>query len=374
MVARVFNVTQRMMPNKTIQSAYKLQISTLNQGFNMLKIKSWVAAIGLTAVAASSMAADLTGAGASFPFPIYAKWAEAYKAKTGHSLNYQSIGSSGGIKQIKAKTVDFGATDAPMSAEELDKEGLVQFPAIIGGVVAVVNIDGIKPGQIKLTGEILADVFSGVVPKWNDKRIADLNPGVALPDAAITVVHRADGSGTTAVFTDYLSKVNANWKSTVGAGAAVKWPAASSVGGKGNEGVAANVSRIKNSIGYVEYAYAKKNNMPHVNLRNQAGQYVAPDDETFAAASASTDWSKIPGMSIYLTNAPGVKSWPITGASFILMYKQPVNKANSAEVIKFFDYAFKEGKKMAADLEYVPMPDATTDFIRKSVWNNVNVK
>jgi phosphate transport system substrate-binding protein len=340
----------------------------------MFKIKSWVAAIGLTAVAASSMAADLTGAGASFPFPVYAKWAEAYKAKTGNALNYQSIGSSGGIKQIKAKTVDFGATDAPMSAVDLEKEGLVQFPAIIGGVVAVVNIDGIKPGQIKLTGEILADVFSGVVPKWNDKRIVDLNPGVALPDAAITVVHRADGSGTTAVFTDYLSKVNASWKSTVGAGAAVKWPAASSVGGKGNEGVAANVSRIKNSIGYVEYAYAKKNNMSHVNMRNQAGQYVAPDDETFAAASAGTDWSKIPGMSAYLTNAPGAKSWPITGASFILMYKQPVNKASSAEVIKFFDFAFKEGKKMAADLDYVPMPDATTDFIRKSVWNNVNVK
>jgi phosphate transport system substrate-binding protein len=340
----------------------------------MLKIKSLLVAIGMTAIAASSIAADLTGAGASFPFPIYAKWAEAYKAKTGHSLNYQSIGSSGGIKQIKAKTVDFGATDAPMTAEELEKDGLVQFPAIIGGVVAVVNIDGIKPGQIKLTGELLADVFSGVVPKWNDKRIADLNPGVALPDAAITVVHRADGSGTTAVFTDYLSKVNANWKSTVGAGAAVKWPAASSVGGKGNEGVAANVSRIKNSIGYVEYAYAKKNNMAHLNLRNLAGQYVAPDDDTFAAASASTDWSKIPGMSIYLTNAPGAKSWPITGASFILMYKQPVNKENSAEVIKFFDFAFKEGKKMAADLEYVPMPDATTDFIRKSVWNNVNVK
>ncbi len=340
----------------------------------MLKIKSLLVAIGLTAMAANSMAADLTGAGASFPFPIYAKWAEAYKAKTGHSLNYQSIGSSGGIKQIKAKTVDFGATDAPMSAADLEKDGLVQFPAIIGGVVAVVNVDGIKPGQIKLTGELLADVFSGVIPKWNDKRITDLNPGVALPDSAITVVHRADGSGTTAVFTDYLSKVNANWKSTVGAGAAVKWPAASSVGGKGNEGVAANVSRIKNSIGYVEYAYAKKNNMSHVNLRNLAGQFVAPDDETFAAASASTDWSKIPGMSIYLTNAPGAKSWPITGASFILMYKQPVNKANSAEVLKFFDFAFKEGKKMAADLEYVPMPDATTDFIRKSVWNNVNVK
>lgn len=340
----------------------------------MLKIKTWVAALGLSAIAMSAMAAEITGAGATFPFPIYAKWAEAYKAKSGNSMNYQSIGSSGGIKQIKAKTVDFGATDAPVSFADLEKDGLVQFPAIIGGVVPVANIEGIKPGQLKLTGELLADVFAGVIPKWNDKRIADMNPGVALPDTAITVVHRADGSGTTAVFTDYLAKVNANWKSTVGAGAAVKWPAASSVGGKGNEGVAANVSRIKNAIGYVEYAYAKKNNMTHINLRNQAGQFVAPDDETFAAASASTDWAKVPGMGIYLTNAPGAKSWPITGASFILMYKDPANKANAAEVIKFFDFAFKEGKKMAVDLEYVPMPDATTDFIRKNVWNQIKAK
>jgi phosphate transport system substrate-binding protein len=350
------------------------EFQPLNQGFNMLKIKTWVATLGLSVLAASAMAAEITGAGATFPFPIYAKWAEAYKAKTGNSMNYQSIGSSGGIKQIKAKTVDFGATDAPVSFEDLEKDGMVQFPAIIGGVVPVVNIEGIKPGQVKLTGEMLADVFSGAIAKWNDKRIADMNPGIALPDAAITVVHRADGSGTTAVFTDYLAKVNANWKSTVGAGAAVKWPAASSVGGKGNEGVAANVSRIKNAVGYVEYAYAKKNNMTHLNLRNQAGQVVAPDDETFAAASASTDWSKVPGMGIYLTNAPGAKSWPITGASFILMYKDPANKANSAEVLKFFEFAFKEGKKMAADLEYVPMPDATTDFIRKNVWNKINVK
>ena len=346
----------------------------MNQGFNMLKIKTWVATLGLSVLAASAMSAEITGAGATFPFPIYAKWAEAYKAKTGSSMNYQSIGSSGGIKQIKAKTVDFGATDAPVSFEDLEKDGMVQFPAIIGGVVPVVNIEGIKPGQLKLTGELLADVFAGVIAKWNDKRIADMNPGIVLPDAAITVVHRADGSGTTAVFTDYLAKVNANWKSTVGAGAAVKWPAASSVGGKGNEGVAANVSRIKNAVGYVEYAYAKKNNMTHLNLRNQAGQVVAPDDETFAAASASTDWSKVPGMGIYLTNAPGAKSWPITGASFILMYKDPANKANSAEVMKFFDFAFKEGKKMAADLEYVPMPDATTEYIRKNVWNKINVK
>ena len=340
----------------------------------MFKIKSFVAALGLSAIAVSSMAAELTGAGATFPFPIYAKWAEAYKAKTGVSMNYQSIGSSGGIKQIKAKTVDFGATDAPLSAEELDKEGLVQFPAIIGGVVPVVNIDGIKPGQIKLSGEILADVFAGVIAKWNDKRIADQNPGVVLPDAAITVVHRADGSGTTAVFTDYLAKVNANWKSTVGAGAAVKWPAASSVGGKGNEGVAANVSRVKNSIGYVEYAYAKKNNMTFLQIKNKNGQFVSPDDETFAAAAAGTDWSKVPGMGTFITDAPGAKSWPITGASFILMYKQPANKASSAEVLKFFDFAFKEGKQMAADLDYVPMPDSTTDFIRKNVWNQINTK
>ncbi len=333
-----------------------------------------MAALGLSVLSVSAISAEITGAGATFPFPIYAKWAEAYKAKTGTSMNYQSIGSSGGIKQIKAKTVDFGATDAPVSFEDLEKDGMVQFPAIIGGVVPVANLEGIKPGQIKLSGELLADVFAGVIPKWNDKRIADMNPGLALPDAPITVVHRADGSGTTAVFTDYLAKVNANWKSTVGAGAAVKWPAASSVGGKGNEGVAANVSRIKNAIGYVEFAYAKKNNMTHLNLRNQAGQFVAPDDETFAAASASTDWSKVPGMGIYLTNAPGAKSWPITGASFILMYKDPANKANSVEVMKFFEFAFKEGKKMAADLEYVPMPDATTDFIRKNVWNKINVK
>ena len=333
-----------------------------------------MAALGLSVLSVSAISAEITGAGATFPFPIYAKWAEAYKAKTGTSMNYQSIGSSGGIKQIKAKTVDFGATDAPVSFEDLEKDGMVQFPAIIGGAVPVANLEGIKPGQIKLSGELLADVFAGVIPKWNDKRIADMNPGLALPDAPITVVHRADGSGTTAVFTDYLAKVNANWKSTVGAGAAVKWPAASSVGGKGNEGVAANVSRIKNAIGYVEFAYAKKNNMTHLNLRNQAGQFVAPDDETFAAASASTDWSKVPGMGIYLTNAPGAKSWPITGASFILMYKDPANKANSVEVMKFFEFAFKEGKKMAADLEYVPMPDATTDFIRKNVWNKINVK
>ncbi len=335
-----------------------------------------VAALSITTAsfAPAAFAADITGAGATFPYPIYAKWAEAYKARTGNGLNYQSIGSSGGVKQIKAKTVDFGATDNPVKFEDLQADGLVQFPAIIGGVVPIINLEGIKPGQIRLDGQTLADIFQGKITNFNDKRIVDLNPGVKIPAGEITVVHRADGSGTTAIFTDYLAKVSADWKSAVGAGAAVKWPAASSVGGKGNEGVAANVSRVKNSIGYVEYAYAKKNNMTHIQLRNQAGQFVQPDDITFAAAAAGTDWSKIPGMGTFITNAPGASSWPITGASFILMYKNPTNKASSAEVLKFFDFAFKEGKKMAADLDYVPMPDATTDFIRKNVWNQINTK
>jgi len=341
-----------------------------------ITLKKALAALSIATVsfAPAVFAQEITGAGASFPFPIYAKWAEAHKAKTGVSLNYQSIGSSGGIKQIKAKTVDFGATDNPVKFEDLQADGLVQFPAIIGGVVPIINVDGIKPGQIRLDGQTLADIFQGKISNWNDKRIVDLNPGVKIPSGDITIVHRADGSGTTAIFTDYLAKVSADWKSVVGAGAAVKWPAASSVGGKGNEGVAANVGRVKNSIGYVEYAYAKKNNMTHVQLRNPAGQFVQPDDDTFAAAAAGTDWAKIPGMGTFITNAAGAKSWPITGASFILMYKEPGNKARSAEVLKFFDFAFKEGKKMAAELDYVPMPDSTTDFIRKSVWNQINTK
>ncbi len=331
-------------------------------------------AVASAIVSTSVFATDITGAGATFPFPVYSKWAEAYKDKSGVGVNYQSIGSSGGIKQIKAKTVDFGATDNPVKFEDLQADGLVQFPAIIGGVVPIINVDGIKPGQIRLDGQTLADIFQGKISNWNDKRIADLNPGVKIPSGDITIVHRADGSGTTAIFTDYLAKVSADWKSVVGAGAAVKWPAASSVGGKGNEGVAANVGRVKNSIGYVEYAYAKKNNMTHVQLRNPAGQFVQPDDDTFAAAAAGTDWAKIPGMGTFITNAAGAKSWPITGASFILMYKEPGNKARSAEVLKFFDFAFKEGKKMAAELDYVPMPDSTTDFIRKSVWNQIKTK
>jgi phosphate transport system substrate-binding protein len=324
--------------------------------------------------APASQATEITGAGSSFIYPVLSKWAEAYKAKTGNNLNYQSIGSGGGIKQIKAKTVDFGATDAPMSFEELEASGMVQFPAIIGGVVPVVNIEGIKPGQLKLSSDVLSDIFQGTITNWNDKRIKLLNPGLQIPTGDITVVTRADGSGTTAIFTDYLAKTSTLFKDAVGSGANVKWPAASTVGGKGNEGVAANVTRVKNSIGYVEYAYAKKNKMTFISLKNKDGNFVAPDDATFAAAAAGTDWAKIPGMGTFITNASGAKSWPITGASFILMYKKPENKANSAEVIKFFEFAFKEGKKMAEELDYVPMPDATTDFIRKNVFTKVITK
>jgi phosphate transport system substrate-binding protein len=328
----------------------------------------------LGAAAASSVTAfavDITGAGATFPYPIYAKWAEAYKAKTGNGLNYQSIGSSGGIKQIRAKTVDFGASDNPVKFEDLEKDGMIQFPAVIGGVVPVMNVEGASAGQIKLTGEVLAEIFAGGITTWNDKKIGTLNPGVLLPNQSITVVHRADGSGTTAIFTDYLAKVSKMWADKVGSGASVKWPAASSVGGKGNEGVAANVSRIKGSIGYVEYAYAKKNKMTFVQLKNRDGKFVAPDDLTFAAAAAGVNWSKTPGMGIFLTNQTGANSWPIAGASFILMYKNPENKANAAEVINFFEWAFKNGGKMAEDLDYVPMPASVTDYIVKSVWSQV---
>jgi phosphate transport system substrate-binding protein len=338
---------------------------------SILKKALVISAISLAPVA---FAADMTGAGATFPYPIYAKWAEAYKAKTGSNLNYQSIGSSGGIKQIKAKTVDFGATDNPVKFEDLEKDGMVQFPAIIGGVVPVMNVDGVKPGELKLDGPTLADIFQGIISDWGDKRIAIMNPGVKIPSGPITVVHRADGSGTTAIFTDYLAKTSSLWKDAVGAGAAVKWPAASSVGGKGNEGVAANVSRVKNSVGYVEYAYAKKNKMTHIAMKNKEGNFVQPDDLTFAAAAAGTDWSKIPGMGTFITDAAGAKSWPITGASFILLYKNPDNKANAAEVMKFFDFGFKEGKNMALELDYVPMPDSTTDFIRKNVFTKVVTK
>lgn len=323
---------------------------------------------------AVAMAADITGAGATFPFPIYAKWAEEYKKATGTGLNYQSIGSSGGIRQIHAKTVAFGATDAPVPGADLDKDGMVQFPAIIGGTVPVFNLEGFGKGELRITGPVLAEMFMGKISKWNDPKIAALNPGKKLPDQAITVVHRADGSGTTFNWTDYLSAVSKEWADTVGKGAAVKWPAPTSVGGKGNEGVAANVSRIKGSIGYVEYAYAKKNNIPVMQLQNRNGKFVMPDDATFAAAAAGADWFSVPGMGISLVNQPGDNAYPVVTASFILMYKEPTNKAESAEVLKFFDWAFKNGKQMALDLDYVPLPDKLTAEIRSKVWSQINNK
>jgi len=337
----------------------------------MLKIKSFLAAVGLGVAAATTWAADITGAGATFPFPVYAKWAEAYKKETGIGLNYQSIGSSGGIRQIRAKTVAFGATDAPVLGADLDKDGMVQFPAVIGGTVPVFNLEGFKPGDVRVNGTVLAEIYMGTITNWNDPKLVALNPGRPLPNQAITVVHRADGSGTTFNFTDYLAVVSKDWADKVGKGAAVKWPAASSVGGKGNEGVAANVSRIKGSIGYVEYAYAKRNNIPHMRMLNADGRYVEPDDKTFAAAAAGADWFSVPGMGVSLVNAKGADSWPISTASFILMYKAPADKAASNEVLKFFDWAFRNGKQMALELEYVPLPDALTAQIRQRVWTQI---
>ena len=327
-----------------------------------------VATLGFSTVA---MAADITGAGATFPFPVYAKWAEAYKAQTGIGLNYQSIGSSGGIRQIRAKTVAFGATDAPVAGAELDRDGMVQFPAIIGGTVPVFNLQGFAQGEVRITGPVLAEMFMGKITNWNDPKIAALNPGKTFPNQSITVVHRADGSGTTFNWTDYLSTVSKEWADTVGKGAAVKWPAPTSIGGRGNEGVAANVQRTRGAIGYVEYAYAKKNNIPYMAVQNAAGNFVRPDDASFAAAAAGVDWFSVPGMGVSMVNARGANSWPISTASFILMYKEPANVAESNEVLKFFDWAFKNGQKMALELDYVPMPESVTNDIRNRVWSQI---
>lgn len=306
------------------------------------------------ALAVTAQAANITGAGATFPYPVYAKWAENYKKATDNSVNYQSIGSGGGIKQIKAKTVDFGASDMPLSQAELEESNLLQFPAIMGGVVPVVNVPGISPGQLKMTPEVLADIYLGKITKWNAQEIAAINPGVKLPDLNITVVRRSDGSGTTFLWTDYLSKTNPEFKKVVGAGTAVKWP--TGVGGKGNEGVAANVQRIKGSIGYVEYVYAKRNNMSYTQMRNRDGVFVQPDDNSFKAAAADAEWAKTPGMGVVLTNQAGKDSWPITGASFILIHKTQQDPAKGREVLKFFDWAFQNGEPMARELEYVAMP------------------
>jgi phosphate transport system substrate-binding protein len=317
------------------------------------------------ALATSTWAQSVTGAGASFPAPLYAKWADAYNKATGAKINYQSVGSSAGIRQIRGKTVDFGASDAPLKDEELEKDGLVQFPTVMGGVVPVVNVSGVGPGQLKLSGQVLGDIYLGKVVKWNDAAITALNPGVKLPEDPIAVVRRADGSGTTFIFTNYLSKVNADWKSKVGEGAAVNWP--TGAGGKGNEGVAAFVQRLPGSIGYVEYSYAKANKMAHVLLRNQSGNFVAPDDSTFKAAAAGAAWEKTYYQ--ILTDQAGKDAWPITGATFILMYKSQDKPAQAAAALKFFDWAYAQGDAMAAELDYVPMPDSVKAQIRKT-WEN----
>ncbi|MXQ14005.1 phosphate ABC transporter substrate-binding protein PstS [Microvirga makkahensis] len=334
-----------------------------------MKIMSFAIAAGLAvaSLTTTASAADITGAGATFPFPVYSKWAEAYKKETGNGMNYQSIGSGGGIKQIQAKTVDFGATDAPLKGADLEKNGLVQFPTVMGAVVPVVNIQGIQPGQIKLTGQVLADIFQGKIAKWNDPKIAELNAGVTLPNANITPVYRSDSSGTTSVFTTYLSQVSKEWDSELGANTTISWPVGQ--GGKGNEGVAATVKQVPNSIGYVEYAYAKQNNIPYTLLQNQAGKYPQPEIKSFQAAAASANWSSAPGYGISLTNQPGDDAWPITNPTFILVHKTAEKPEQTAEVLKFFDWAYKNGDKLAADLDYVPLPDNVVEQIR-TTWAN----
>ena len=325
----------------------------------------------LAAFAVTAQAADITAAGATFPYPIYAKWAEGFKKETGIGLNYQSIGSSGGVRQINAGTVIFGASDAPVKGEDLDTRGQVQFPAVIGGTVPIINLEGFKPGELRISGVVLADIYMGNITKWNDPKLAALNPGKSLPNQNITVVHRADGSGTTFNFTDYLATVSKEWLDRVGRGPAVKWPAGSSVGGKGNEGVAANVERIKGSIGYVEYAYVKKNKLTYLQMQNKNGRWVHPDDLTFAAAAAGADWFSVPGMGLSIVDQRGDNVWPISTASFIIMYKEPKDRKASQDALKFFDWAWKNGKKDALDLDYVPLPDSLTTQIRQRVWTQI---
>src|ERR1700704_5986288 len=325
-----------------------------------------IVAAGLVAASTSAFAADITGAGATFPFPVYSKWADAYKKETGNGLNYQSIGSGGGIKQIDAKTVTLGAPDMPLEDAPLEKTGLVQGPMVMGAIVPVGNVEGVNPGELVFDGDTLANIYLGKITKWDDPAIKKLNPNVKLPTDAITVVRRSDGSGTTFNFTDYLSKVSPEWKTKVGSGTAVEWPAG--VGAKGNEGVSGNIGQTKNSIGYVEYAYAKQNKLTYAALINKAGKTVQPTVEAFQAAASNADWAKAPGYYVILTDQPGEKSWPITAATFILMHKEPADKAASAEAVKFFKWAFAKGGKMAEELDYIPMPDSVVKLIEKT-WS-----
>lgn len=330
-------------------------------------MKHWtaLAAAGFVAAAAfvPANAADISGAGATFPYPIYAKWADAYKKETGNGLNYQSIGSGGGIKQIKAKTVTFGATDAPLPGKELDETGLAQFPMVMGGIVPVVNLDGVKPGDLTLDGPTLAKIFLSEIKNWNDPAIQKLNPNAKLPNQAIAIVHRSDGSGTTYNFAYYLAEVSPDWKSKVGVNTSVQWP--SGIGAKGNEGVANNVANTKGSIGYVEYAYAKQNNLTVTKMVNKDGKTVAPTSEAFQAAAANADWKSQPGYGVILANQPGEKSWPMTAATWILVYKKPSDPAATGEALKFFAWAYKNGGQMAETLDYVPMPTKVVSDVER---------
>jgi phosphate transport system substrate-binding protein len=331
---------------------------------NLLKTLTVVAALGAGSLMPAS-AADISGAGATFPYPLYAKWADAYKKETGFGLNYQSIGSGGGIKQITAKTVTFGASDMPLEPPELNKLGLIQFPTVMGGDVPVVNLEGIKSGNLKLDGGTLAKIFLGEITRWDDPALKKLNPDANLPSQAIAVVHRSDGSGTTFIFTDYLSKVSADWKSKVGASTSVEWPVG--IGAKGNEGVSNNVGQTRGSIGYVEYAYAKQNNLTFVNMINKEGKATAPNAAAFQAAAANADWQEANGFYVILTEQPGPASWPIAGATFILIHKQPPDPVAAAEALKFFAWGYARGGKMAEDLDYVPMPANVVSTI-EHVW------
>jgi phosphate transport system substrate-binding protein len=331
-----------------------------------IRTRTLLIAGALAIVAAiPAVAIDISGAGATFPYPIYAKWADAYKKETNNGLNYQSIGSGGGIKQITAKTVTFGASDMPLKPQQLEKDGLVQFPTVMGGDVPVVNLEGIKSGELRLDGKTLADIFLGKIKTWNDPAIQKLNASAKLPSQPIVVVHRSDGSGTTFIWTDYLSKVSPEWKDKVGANTSVEWPVG--IGAKGNEGVANNVANTKGSIGYVEYAYAKQNKLTSVNMINKDGKTVSPNAKSFMAAAAHADWEKSPGFYVILTDEPGADSWPIAGATFILIHKQPRDAAAAAEALKFFDWAYAKGDKMAEELDYVPMPDNVVGAIKK-IW------
>ena len=333
-----------------------------------MKLASFAVAAGIAVTGLPALAVDISGAGATFPYPVYAKWADAYRKETGIAMNYQSIGSGGGIKQIQAKTVTFGATDAPLKGDDLTKHGLAQFPMVMGGIVPVVNLDGVQPGSLVIDGPTLAAIFLGKIKTWDDAALKKLNPDAKLPWSAIAVVHRSDGSGTTFNFTDYLSKVSPEWKSEVGSNTSVEWPVG--IGAKGNEGVANNVAQTKNAIGYVEYAYAKQNKLTHTKMVNLDGKTVEPVSKTFQAAAANADWNSVPGYGVILSNQSGADSWPMTAATFILIHKQPKDPAAAGEALKFFAWAYDKGDRMAEELDYIPMPDKVVADVKKS-WAEI---